>query len=459
MKTRALILAAGEGKRMRSDTPKALHGLCGRTLAEWALDAVRAVDERPVLIVGHGRQAVMDALHGRAEFAVQAEQRGTGHAVMTARDHIDANTAVTVAAGDMPLLCAGTVRALSEGVTRDGWDAMMLTALADDPAGYGRVVRDGAGRVTGIVEHRDATPEQLAIRETNASVYCFRGDLLLSCLDRLTCENDQREYYLTDVVGLLVRDGRRVGTLRCSPEEAMGVNDRSQLAAAGAVLRRRINEGHLRAGVTIHDPRSVYIDAGVTIGRETVIYPGNVLEAGTAVGSACTLYPNNRIRASRVGDGATVESSVLLEAEVGEGTAIGPFAYLRPGSRVGAGCRIGDFVEIKNARIGDGTKVSHLTYVGDADVGGNVNVGCGAVFVNYDGHAKHRTTVGDGAFIGCNTNLVAPVTVGDGAYTAAGSTITQDVPADALAIARCRQTNKEGWARRRRSQYKEDNAR
>lgn len=456
MITHAIILAAGEGKRMRSALPKVLHSLCGRTLAQWVLEAVRPVDSRPLMVVGHGREAVMEALKDSARYVVQSEQRGTGHAVMMAREHIEPGSAVLVVAGDMPLLRPETLVALTESLARDEYEAVVLTAQADDPTGYGRVLRDAQGRVTGIVEHRDATVAQRAVREINTSVYGFRGDALLSCLDRLTCDNDQGEYYLTDVIGLLAEGGRKVGAMSCSQQEAMGINDRAQLAVAGEILRRRINEDHMRAGVTLLDPASTYIDAGTVIGPDTVVYPGNILEGGTRVGAGCTLYANNRIRDSRVGDGATVESSVLLEAEVGGGTTVGPFAYLRPGARIGRGCRVGDFVEVKNAAIGDGTKVSHLTYVGDADVGSGVNVGCGVVFVNYDGHGKHRTTVGDHAFIGCNTNLVAPVSVGEGAYTAAGSTITEDVPGDALAIARCRQTVKEDWARKRRSKYEED---
>lgn len=456
MQTRVIILAAGEGKRMKSSIPKVLHTLCGRAMVGWVMEAARGIDAHPVVVVGHGRDAVMAALEGRARFAVQESQRGTGHAVMAARDAIPEDGAVVVAAADMPLLRSGTLEALAAGVTRDGFAAMVLTAIAEDPAGYGRVLRDGSGDVAGIVEHRDATPAQREIREINTSVYCFRGNLLRSLLDRLTCDNDQGEYYLTDVIGLMVRAGHRVGALRCAPDEALGINDRAQLAQAEAALRRRINEAHMREGVRIIDPAATYIDADVAIGGDTVVYPGNVLESGTRIGSGATLYPGNRISASRVGDGVTIQSSVLVEAQVGNGATIGPFAYLRPGSKVGAGCRIGDFVELKNAVIGDGTKVPHLTYVGDAEIGERANIGCGAVFVNYDGHRKHRTTVGDGAFIGCNTNLVAPVTVGRGAYTAAGSTITEDVPDDALAIARSRQTNKDGWARRRRSRYEEE---
>jgi bifunctional UDP-N-acetylglucosamine pyrophosphorylase/glucosamine-1-phosphate N-acetyltransferase len=451
MKIKAVILAAGEGKRMKSAVPKMLHGVCGRPLVEWAIDVVRAVDGNPVVVVGRGREDVMKALAGSgASFAVQEEQKGTGHAVMMARREIEAADCVLVTLGDMPLVQPDTVQKLVDCVVKDNRDAAVLYTVAEDPAGYGRILRDEYGDIKGIVEHRDASPAQREIREINASAYCFNRDMLLFALDHMDCENDQKEYYLTDAVSIIANMGGKISGVEGESEEGMGVNDRAQLSEAARVLRARINRAHMLAGVTLVDPDNTYIDWDVKIGRDTVVYPGNVLEAGTVIGEGCTLYPNSRISRSRIGDNTDITASVITETVIGSCCHVGPFAYTRPGSRIGSNIKIGDFVEIKNSNIGDGTKISHLTYVGDADVGRDVNLGCGVVFVNYDGKKKHRTTVEDGAFIGCNTNLVAPVKVGKRGYTAAGSTITEDVPEDALAIARSRQTNKEGWVTKRR---------
>ncbi|MDD3243654.1 MAG: bifunctional UDP-N-acetylglucosamine diphosphorylase/glucosamine-1-phosphate N-acetyltransferase GlmU [Eubacteriales bacterium] len=445
MKTQVICLAAGEGKRMKSQLPKVLHGLCGLPMVEWALRAANAVDAHPILVVGHGREQVMEAVGERAQFAVQAQQLGTGHAVMTAQGLLEPDTdCVLVTAGDMPLLRPETVLALQEKMS-DGADAAVLTARVADPFGYGRILRDAQGSVCGIVEERDATAQQKQICEINTSIYIFRASRLKEALLNLTCQNDQHEYYLTDAVGDLAARGCRVESLEAAPGEAMGVNDRVQLAQAGEMLRRRINEAHMRAGVTLVDPQQTYIDADVTIGRDTVIWPGNYLTGNTSIGENCVLYPGSRIADSRIGSGVTVQSSVLTQASVDDGSTVGPFAYMRPKSAAGKNVKIGDFVEIKNATVGDGTKISHLTYVGDADVGQHVNLGCGVVFVNYNGKEKFRTQVEDDAFIGCNTNLVAPVHIGRGAYTAAGSTITQDVPDDTLGIARARQVNKASW--------------
>lgn len=430
---------------MKSSLPKVLHPLCGMPMVQWALRAVEKVDPRPVLVVGHMRDEVMKTVGDRVQYAVQAEQLGTGHAVMMARDYLDDSVDyVLVTAADMPLLTAETVQALC-GLIDTGADAAVLTAVLPDAYGYGRILRDDAGHITGIAEQRDATEAQRAIREINTAVYIFRRERLLDALDHLTCDNDQHEYYLTDAIGYLAKEGGRVAGLAADAQEAMGVNDRVQLAQAGAVLRRRINEAYMRAGVTLVDPEQTYIDAGVTIGRDTMIWPNNYLTGDTVIGEDCELFPGSRIHDSRVGDRVVIQSSVLTQASVGDDSKVGPFAYMRPHSVAGAHVKIGDFVEIKNSNIGDDTKISHLTYVGDADVGQRVNLGCGVVFVNYDGKNKFRSVVQDDAFIGCNTNLVAPVHVGKGAFTAAGSTIVEDVPDEALAIARSRQVNKEGW--------------
>jgi len=450
MVVKAVILAAGEGKRMKSAMPKVLHRICGRPLVEWSVAAVEDVDKNPAVVVGRGREEVMKALaDAGVAFAIQEEQKGTGHAVMMAKQEIESADCVLVLPGDMPLIKPETVQKLVDCVLKDNRDAAVLYTVAEDPTGYGRILRDEYGDIKGIVEHRDATPVQREIREVNTSAYCFNKDMLMFSLDHMDCDNDQKEYYLTDAISIISNMGGKVAGVEGDPEEGMGVNDRAQLAQAAKVLRGRINRAHMLAGVTIIDPESTFIDWNVKIGRDTIVYPGNELEDGTVIGEGCMLYPNSRIYKSSIGDGTDVTSSVITETVIGSGCHVGPFAYTRPGSHIGDHIKIGDFVEIKNASIGDGTKISHLTYVGDADVGKDVNLGCGVVFVNYDGRKKYRTTVEDGAFIGCNTNLVAPVKVGKKAYTAAGSTITEDVPEDALAIARSRQTNKEDWVKRR----------
>lgn len=454
--TLALILAAGEGTRMKSGLSKVLHPVCGRPLIDWALHAAAAVDPQPVVIVGYGRDRVMEHLQGRARFAVQAEQLGTGHAVMMAREYLQGfRGAVVVMAGDMPLIRGETIRALVERVEA-GAAVALLSAMAEEPFGYGRILRDGTGAVRGIVEERDATDAQRAIREVNASVYAFRCEQLLSVLDQLTANNAQRQYYLTDAVHMLIQKGERAEVLTLSNmDQCAGINDRLQLAEADRAMRLRINGEHMQNGVTIIDPYTTYIGPDVTIDRDAVIYPGNVLEGHTAIGPGAVLYPNNRLVDATVGAGSTVESSLLERCTVGENVTIGPNAHLRPGAQLADRVRVGNFVEIKNATVGAGSKVSHLTYVGDGDVGAGVNVGCGVVFVNYDGASKHRSTVGDNVFIGCNTNLVAPVQVGDGAYIAAGTTVTEDIPADALCIGRSRQSVKPGWAKTRKERSRQ----
>lgn len=446
---RVIILAAGPGRRMQSGLPKALHPLCGRPLAGWAVEAARPLDSRPIIVVGHEKEQVMAALGEAAECAVQKEPPGTGHAVQAALPFIEGEDRVLVMAGDMPLLGAETLKALADALDT-GAAAAILTTRLQDPAGCGRVVRDASGTVRAIAQEGEAGPETAPMTEVSLLACAFDAAALRQGLESLTCPDAQGGCELPDIINALIKSGGTVAAVACPAEEALDVNDRAQLARAAAILRHRINEEHMRGGVTLIDPERTYIDAGVTIGPDTLIYPGNILEGATRVGRGCTLYADNRLKDTVLGDGVVAESSVFLQARVADNTTVGPHAYLRPGSDVGPGCRIGDFVEIKNSKIGANTHIAHLTYVGDADVGSDVNIGCGTVFVNYDGISKHRSIVGDGAFIGCNTNLVAPVTVGERAFTAAGSTITGDVPAGALAIARSRQVNKPGWVENRK---------
>jgi bifunctional UDP-N-acetylglucosamine pyrophosphorylase/glucosamine-1-phosphate N-acetyltransferase len=454
----SIILAAGEGTRMKSKRPKVLHQVCGYPIIEYVVRAASEVSgDLPVVVVGHRAEEVKQYLGERVRYAYQPQLLGTGHAVMMAQPVLkDAEGYVVILAGDAPLIRGCTLQQMVQHAVQGGYGAVVLSAVVDDPTGYGRIIRDDDGDLERIVEHRDATEEQRRIREVNSSIYCFDVQLLFSSLERLDNRNSQGEYYLTDVIEVMKRHGVKVGVLMAQDaDEVLGINTRGQLAEVDRKMRLRINRSHMDRGVTIIDPEHTYIGPDVVIGCDTVVYPGNVLEGSTIIGEDCVLYPNNRVVNSVIGNGVQLQASVVLDSRIGDATTVGPYAYLRPGSVIGNGVRIGDFVEIKNSSIGDGTKISHLTYVGDAEVGKGVNLGCGVVFVNYDGVKKHRTVVEDKAFIGCNVNLVAPVRVGQEAYIAAGSTITEDVPGKALAIARERQINKEGWVERRRQKMQD----
>lgn len=440
----AIVLAAGEGTRMRSQTPKVLHALCGRPMAAHVIDSLSALPlERVVVVVGHGAEAVTKTLPEHldgpvpVEFVEQRVQRGTGDAVSVALAaalfDADAEDDVIVLAGDQPLLRAETLAELATTHREHDAAATILTAILDDPTGLGRVVRDKDGRVARIVEHVDATDDELEIHEINTSIYCFRRNLLAPAMRRITPANEQGEYYLTDAIEVLRAAGHRVvAHVTSDPAEALGVNDRAQLAAAEAVLRERINGRWMREGVTMVDPARTYIDAGVELGVDARLLPGTMLEGRTVVGAGSTIGPDCHVIDSVVGSGVEIRQSVLREAEVGDGCRIGPFAHLRPGTRLGADVRIGDFVEIKHAELGEGAKANHLAYLGDVTIGPGVNIGAGTVVANYDGAEKHHTEMGARVFTGSNSTIVAPVTIGEGATIAAGAVVTKDVPAGAL---------------------------
>jgi bifunctional UDP-N-acetylglucosamine pyrophosphorylase/glucosamine-1-phosphate N-acetyltransferase len=454
-----VVLAAGEGKRFRSALPKPLHPLCGRPLLWHVLAAAAPLKAgRTVVVVGVGAEQVTEAAErfdlGPLRFAVQQEPRGTGDALATALPQLPRGGQVLVLYGEAPLVTTALLERLLERHRSAQAAATLLTCELEDPTGYGRVLRDADGTVTGVVEQRDATPGQLAIREVNAGFYVFERRAL-DGLAEVGSDNDQGERYLPDLVPVVLRGGGLVAACPGPAEEVRGVNDRAELAAAGAALRRRLLERLLRDGVTVVDPATTFVDVDVEVGADTVLEPLTFLEAGTRVGARCHVGPNARLVACTVEDEATVAQSLAVQAHVGRGAAVGPFAYLRPGAALGPGSKVGTFVEVKRSTVGPGSKVPHLTYVGDADIGAGVNVGAGTVFVNYDGTDKHRTSVGDGAFIGSDTMLVAPLTVGDGAQTAAGSTITKDVPPDALAIERSEQRTIQGWAARRRQRRRQ----
>jgi bifunctional UDP-N-acetylglucosamine pyrophosphorylase/glucosamine-1-phosphate N-acetyltransferase len=474
MTVNVVVLAAGEGKRFKSALPKPLHQVVGRPLLWHVLAAAAPLRAgRTVVVIGQGADDVRAAVErfdlstaaGAAAgepatgFAVQRELRGTGDALAAALPLLptDDDGEVLVLYGDSPLLTTGTLRRLLEAHRGARAAATLLTCVVDNPYGYGRVLRDPDEAVSGIVEQRDATPEQAAITEINAGVYVFARSLL-SRLAELQPDNDQGEYYLTDLITLALQDGM-VASCQADAQECAGVNDRAQLAAVGAVLRRRVLDRLLGDGVTVIDPATTFVDVDVQVGPDTTLLPLTFLEAGTRVGPGCQIGPNARLVACTVEEGAAITQAVAVQAHVGPRAQVGPFAYLRPGAELGPGSKVGTYVEVKKSTIGAGSKVPHLTYVGDADIGGGVNVGAGTVFVNYDGFDKHRTSVGDGAFIGSATMLVAPLTVGDGAATAAGSTITRDVPPDALAIERAEQRTIDGaQARRRRRKLAEREA-
>ena len=457
MRIYGIVLAAGQGKRMKSKLYKVLHPVCGKPMVGHVVDLLdRLACEKRIVVVGHGAEKVKAYLGDRTDYALQEQQLGTGHAVLQAKDLLASEEGLTfVLYGDTPLIREESLREMIRLVEQESAAGAVLTAEMDVPFGYGRILRDGEGNLAGIVEEKDCTPEQAAIREINTGIYCFDNRKLFAALAQVTNENAQREYYLTDVIAILRGAGEALLAYK-TPDwtEAIGVNDRVALSEAEAVMKQRINRMHMLNGVSIQDPSSTYIEADVVIGSDTRLLPGTLLRGATVIGEDCVIGPNADITDSRVENGATVKHSVLLEAEVGSEAAVGPFAYLRPGAKLGEKVKVGDFVEIKNATLGAGSKVSHLSYVGDAVVGKNVNMGCGSITVNYDGFNKHKTEIGDDAFVGSNVNLVAPVTIGKGAFVVAGSTITRDVEEDALAVARERQVNKPGYAAKLRGRLK-----
>ena len=448
----ALVLAAGQGKRIKSDLPKVLHKVCGKEMVKHVIDSIRksGIDDVNV-IVGKGAELVKERTSDRnVSYSLQEEQLGTGHAVKCAEDFLkDKKGVVAVFAGDTPLIKQSTIEKLFNEHIENKNAATVLTSMVEDPTGYGRIVRDSNNEVLKIVEHKDCNEEELKIKEMNTAIYCFDIELLVSSLSKINNNNNQGEYYLTDVIEILKSEGKKIGAVITEFEETIGVNSRVQLAEAEEILKNRINLMHMENGVTLIDPKTTYIGIDVEIGKDTIIYPNNILEGNTKIGSNCTLYQNSRIVDSVIGDEVDIQSSVILSSNIGDNTTVGPFAYIRPETTIGKHARIGDFVEIKKSTIGDGTKVSHLTYIGDAEVGSECNFGCGTVVVNYDGKAKHKTIIGNHSFIGCNTNLVSPVKVEDNTYIAAGSTITSEVKEGELAIARAKQRNISGWVEKK----------
>ena len=445
MKNRmAVILAAGKGTRMKSNLYKVLHPICGLPMVEHVIRAVKQCDVNQIVtIVGHGAEQVQEVLGASSEYAVQSEQLGTGHAVLQAQDllaELDGTTLVIC--GDTPLFTAETLQQLFQSHDASQAQATILTAIADDSTGYGRIVRADNDDVVKIVEHKDASPAELAIKEISTGTYIFDNKTLFEALANVKNDNAQGEYYLPDVIELIKAvNGKVSAHVMDNMDEGLGINDRVALSQAQQLMSERINEKHMRNGVSMMNPTSTYIEADVIIGNDTVVEAGVLLKGKTVIGSNCFIGANSEIVDSQLADHVKVTQSVIESAIVGEQSTVGPYAHLRPNSELGKEVHIGNFVEVKNSTLGDETKAGHLAYIGDADVGADVNVGCGTIFVNYNGKEKFRSQIGDQAFIGSNANIVAPVNVGDRAFIASGSTITKDVPSEALSIGRSEQKN------------------
>ena len=446
----AVVLAAGQGTRMKSKLYKVLHPVCGKPMVEHVVDeALKLSLSKLVTIVGHGAEEVKKQLGDKSEYALQAEQLGTAHAVKQAQPFLADEKGVTIViCGDTPLLTAETMEQMLKEHTQREAKATILTAVAEDPTGYGRIIRSENGAVQKIVEHKDASEEERLVTEINTGTYCFDNEALFRAIDQVSNDNAQGEYYLPDVIEILKNEGETVAAYQTGNfQETLGVNDRVALSQAEQFMKERINKRHMQNGVTLIDPMNTYISPDAVIGSDTVIYPGTVIKGEVQIGEDTIIGPHTEIMNSAIGSRTVIKQSVVNHSKVGNDVNIGPFAHIRPDSVIGNEVKIGNFVEIKKTQFGDRSKASHLSYVGDAEVGTDVNLGCGSITVNYDGKNKYLTKIEDGAFIGCNSNLVAPVTVGEGAYVAAGSTVTEDVPGKALAIARARQVNKEDYVK------------
>lgn len=447
----AVVLAAGKGTRMKSSLYKVLHPVCGKPMVDHVVGNMEVLGAKEIVtVVGHGAEMVKDTLGDRSTYVVQEEQLGTAHAVQQAERALEGREGTTIViCGDTPLITPATIEQLMQTHQEAGAKATILTAIVEDPTGYGRILRGSDDLVSGIVEQKDATPEQQNVKEINSGTYCFDNKALFEALKKVDNNNSQGEYYLTDVISILKEQGEAIAAFAAADaDELLGVNDRVALSQAESYMRNRLALHHMREGVTIIDPASTYIGADVVIGSDTVLLPGTMLEGHTVIGEKSTIGPNSHLKNAHIGNETTVHSSVVMDSKIADHVAVGPFAHIRPGSDLGNHVKIGNFVEVKKATIDEGSKLSHLTYMGDAEIGKNVNIGCGTISVNYDGKNKFKTTIEDNAFIGCNSNLVAPVTVGKGAYVAAGTTVTKNVTEDSLAIGRVKQENKEGYAKR-----------
>ena len=448
-----VILAAGKGTRMKSKLPKVLHRAAGKAMLQHVIDAADAAGaRRNIVVTGFGGAIVRDAIGDSVEYVEQREQLGTGHAVLQTKELLGGERGtIMVLCGDTPLLTAELLARFHEEHVHAGAKATVLTAMMPNAKGYGRIIRRASGEVLKIVEHKDATEEERKIHEVNAGIYCFDAPALFSALAKVTNDNAQGEYYLPDVLSILYDAGEKIwAVVADNYESTLGINSRSQLAVAERILRRRKVEELMADGVTVIDPETTFVDSEVRVGMDTIIYPFTFLEGETIVGEDCCIGPHVRFCNMGIGDGVKAHYVYAHDAVVDGGVDLGQFTHIRPDTHLGEGVKLGNFVEVKNSEIGAGSKLPHLSYIGDCDMGENVNMGCGTITVNYDGKNKFRTVIGDDAFVGCNSNLVAPVTLGADAYVAAGSTITRDVPGGTLAVARARQKEIKGWNDKRK---------
>ena len=446
-----IILAAGKGTRMKSKLPKVLHKVCGKEMLRHVIDATKeAGSTREVVIIGNGAELVREKISD-VEFVLQAEQLGTGHAVLCAKENFkNSSGTLMILCGDTPLFTGELLKNFVDAHEKSKAAATVLTAEMPDATGYGRIIRENNGDFKKIVEHKDATDEEKNIREVNAGIYCFDVKKLFGALGAVKNENSQGEYYLPDVLTILKNSGEKIGAVVAEDySQTLGINSRVQLAEAEKILRQRKNISLMESGVTIIDPATTYIDAEVEVGQDTIIYPNTYLEGKTKIGENCLIGPGARFTNMLVGENVQAQFSYCHDSEICDGVILGPYVHIRPGSKISAKVKIGNFVEVKNSTVGEGSKLPHLQYIGDTDMGAGCNIGCGAITVNYDGKKKFRTTIGDGVFVGCNSNLVAPVTLENNSYVAAGSTITENVPEKNLAVARARQKNIVGWKDKR----------
>lgn len=454
----AVVLAAGQGTRMKSKLYKVLHKVCGKPMVQHVVDQLSTLDlAELVVVIGHGADKVKEEIKGNnLHYVLQAEQLGTAHAVMQAKDLLEKENGITlVVCGDTPLITGETLDKLLQHHAKSEAKVTVLTANADDPTGYGRVLRNDDGLVERIVEHKDATAQEREVKEINTGIFCFDNQTLFAALKLVKNDNVQGEYYLPDVLEIVKEQGDLVAAFQAdSFDESLGVNDRVALSNAEKLMRKRINEQHMRNGVTIIDPDTTYISAESEIGADTILYPGCMLTGKSIIGESCIIGPHSEIKDSSIGNNSVIRQSVVHDSSVGNEVNIGPFAHIRPQSDLGDKVKIGNFVEVKKSKMDDGSKASHLSYIGDAEVGKDVNLGCGSITVNYDGENKHLTKIEDGVFVGCNSNLIAPVHIKKNSYVAAGSTVTDDIPENAFAIARARQVNKENYVEKLKSKRK-----
>ena len=445
MSIKVIVLCAGKGTRMKSEKAKVMHEIMGQPMSKYIYDIAKEIsNQKPLFVVGYKKEQIEEYFKDDVDYIEQSVQMGTGHAIMITKDYINKEDNVLILCGDTPLIKKETIKRLIDENSKK--DAVILTSIVDNPYGYGRIIKDNKGNFDKIVEEKDATNEQKNIQEINAGMYLVKGNLIKENIEKLTNDNSQKEYYLTDLFELLKKQNKDIATFLIDKQEILGVNSRVQLEEARRIIQDRINLFHMENGVTLINPSSIYIENDVVIGRDTVIYPQNLITGNTKIGENCIIHSENKILNSIIKDDVVIKSSFIEDSFIDEKTTIGPYAHLRPKSKLGKKVKIGNFVEVKNSTMGIGSKASHLSYVGDSDIGNDVNIGCGVVFVNYDGKNKHRSVVKDNAFIGSNSNLVAPVVIEEKGYVATGSTVTEDVPAGALCVARARQVIKANWS-------------